>query len=154
MDVILVLGPVTAKQYSPLSFAMVKRGLKPRIVRFDQDENATNAGFVAAEANRLLEKEFDVKLMSLEDQERQTEILEENLLTKRINEAFGDIPLSDVRVIVFPYSPEERLLGSWEWLIERLDVEACYTVHLHEKSGSHWLSGWGYGNSLPNLKAL
>lgn len=138
-DVIVVFGNVTSDQYGHLRTAMRDQGLKPKIIRIDQEEKHPDT-------SDLLTEDWN-------RQENPQHASPQSGIDELLRKAFGEHPLSDAKAIVYPaYSDKRR--NEWEWVTEHLPADiAEYHVHVHETDGSYWLQGQGFGDSPPALNA-
>lgn len=135
MDILIVLGSVTSKQYEPARLKMLRKGQKPRIVRL-----ATHPATVTEIASYLRQEDED-HWDTLGFGETMREI--EQYQKRVINGAFGDMSLDNVRAILTEPAPEgydENLIEE-HWIFDRfLDRRLDeYKLNLGE-DGSTWLS--------------
>lgn len=155
-SVIVVFGSVTSAAYQHLHDAMERRGLRPKIVRFDEAHEYQADSQFLSEAWSLAKKEGLVG----DDPDQLSPELDEfvdktvkALADAYFNRIFGSKKrVNAVKAVIMPYS-EYGLNYKWQWVTERLPQGfAEYTVQKSERDGSFWLSGAGYGRSLPNIE--
>lgn len=141
MDILLVLGSVTAQQYAPVRFAMLNRGLKPRVVRVST-KYTSDVDFVQAASLEALNKD-NIGEDQFDDYVDNRVVELKELV---IGESFGDKSITQVKAIIreplgIDESYEEKML----WLTEELSIDLPdYTVMVGD-DGSPWLQGAGYG---------
>jgi hypothetical protein len=142
MDILLVLGSVTAQQYAPVRFAMLNRGLKPRVVRVPT-KYASNFDFGEAASLEAL-KNDNISEDQFSDYVDNRVVELKELV---IGESFGNKSVDQVKAIIreplgIDESYEEKML----WLTEELSINLPdYTVMVGD-DGSSWLQGAGYGD--------
>jgi hypothetical protein len=141
MDILLVLGSVTAKQSSFLRFAMLKHGLKPRIVRVNTDMYTDHDfdGYCLKEIERNNIPESQM----MDYFETRTAELKQTI----VNEAFGERSLVEVKAVLRePLGDHEDEVTKFAWLTDDLEFNLPdYTV-MTGNDGSYWLEGAGYGH--------
>lgn len=142
MDILLVLGSVTAKQYSPVRFAMLTRGLKPRLVRvstkYTSEADFSSAASMEALSNdNISEDQFDDYV--------DNRVVELKELV--IGQYFGDKSINQVKAIIRePLGIDESYVGKMLWLTEDMPINLPdYTVMVGD-DGTFWLEGAGYGD--------
>ena len=159
MDTIVVFGSVTSATYQHLRLAMMRKGLKPKIVRFDQAQEYENfSSFLGAADDRMHEL-YGFGCDNAEDDPQVDALLDKTMETLA-QEYFAQVFSSDdevnaVKALIFPSIDEFGDSTQWEWVIERFPRGyAEYTVQKSEEDDSFWLSGHGFGDSLPCIEVL
>ena len=141
MDVLLVLGNVTAKQYKPVCYAMLNRGLKPKIVRVST-KLSTEVDFGNAALGEASTK-------SLDDEQADdfTDARIGDLKEQIVGESFRDASIDQVVAIIRePLGLTESYQDKMLWLTKDLPINLPdYTVMIGD-DGSFWLDGAGYGD--------
>jgi hypothetical protein len=142
MDLLLVLGSVTTKQYTPVRKAMLARGLKPQVVRvgtqLSLETDFLSFLLVQARTSKVplddLDDYFDVETKKLKQH-----IIEVN---------FGAYSVDDVKAIVHePVGLHEDYISKMQWLTRLLPNDIPeYTVMTLNDGSDPWLEGTGYGD--------
>jgi hypothetical protein len=142
MDILLVLGSVTAKQYGPVRFAMFTRGLKPQLVRVSTEytletDFSSVASMEALSNDTIGEDQFDDYV-----DDRVVELKE-----LVIGQSFGDKSIDQVKAIIRePLGIDESYQSKMLWLTEDMPINLPdYTVMVGD-DGTFWLEGAGYGD--------
>jgi hypothetical protein len=125
MDVILVLGSVTSKQYQPIRLALLRKGSRPRVVRISDQFTNESDFIMQTDANPNYMQEF-------------------------IKEAFGDDSPADIVAIVQEETPESTPDYDMPWEVRWNYVKTLapedtpsYVVE-NGLDGSSWLEGYGF----------
>lgn len=150
MDIIVVFGDVPSHVCRYLCDAMMRKGLRPKIVRIDPEVTYKELGDFTAAANDRVQNDHDVKTIPFDtysvlmDQAMQTlqgQVLAHDLGSPELRAC--------VRGVIYPdRGPDYAEL--WDWATDQFpDNIAVYTVQKSEGGGSLWLSGCGFGDSLP-----
>jgi hypothetical protein len=138
MDILLVLGSVTAKQYDVLRLAMLRRGMKPKIVRADTKLSTFN-DFV----NLIPVEHFNA--MSPDEVETFVTTTE----GEQVAQIFGDYSLSDVRAVIWePSTMTDHSTEKMSWLIDRLPSSIVHYALYEGENGEVWIDGDGYGHLM------
>ena len=143
MDIIVVFGSVPSRAYQPLRLAMLRKNLRPKIVRFDDEEKYQLFSNVCADIESELmdldEPDFDVRC--------------EQYASELFTRAFDSSEMmAAVKAVVVPGNARLAYDSSdkWEWAMELLpDKVAHYTAHKSESDDSFWLSGASNDKFLP-----
>jgi len=148
MDILLVLGTVTKQHYGPITFAMLDRGLKPKVVRVDTKLSKETDFFDFLYRDAVSDSQSLTHLSELMDS--RTEALKQSI----IRESFGLGSLDEVKAIVFePLGDDESSSVKMAWLTDQISGDyAQYTVNVGN-DGNPWLQGEGYGDlEIPPTK--
>lgn len=149
-DIIVVFGSVKSSTYAHLRLAMMRAGLKPKIVRVDSQHKHEDALSIDESCWDLAKKkESDT------DSPRYGRILGEEI-EKYKNSIFTEALPSDehikaVKAVILPHV-KWGLDEKWVWFTSALGPYAEYTVQLSDDGGPEWLSGpavGGFGGTLP-----
>lgn len=135
MDILLVLGSVTTKQYEPIRLSMLRAGMHP-VVRRIRDHASSSSFF-----DELLEEdnEGDFDMLMQNATRAQDELLE-GVLDDVYNIRF-------VRAFVLPADASAET--DWTWVTKDIPREAAaYQVHRHDSTGEDYLVGVGFGSTL------
>ena len=154
MDIIVVFGSVTSAAYQHLRLAMMRQGLKPKIVRFDKERQYESfSAFIGDVMFGASKHGIDI-----DSDDPHVDYLIEQAAEELANKCFSQVfesneMVDSVKAVIFPPT-----LGyddtRWLWVTERFpDGYAEYTAHESEDGGSPWLWGDGFGSSLPNIEA-
>lgn len=145
MDILLVLGSVTAKQYEPLRLAMLDRGVKAKIVRIKGPH--TSSDYFSQNLKEWEEANGPMNEEKLDDFDEWSDVRTKELLDASIKEAFKDGSIKDVRALLFPLN---ATVGSdWNWITKSIPSSVpCYQVMRSENDRSQYLLGTGFGASL------
>lgn len=153
MDVLLVLGSVTSEQYGRIRLAMLRMGLKPKIVRVPAEYATTDAFRERAldewQTNGKPIDWVDVDEWQTNDKSiDRVDVRAAEIEIDLMKRCFGDAQVSDVKAVVvepkLDDNSEDR--GAyWDWLTDQVPEDvATYLVRLGE-SGGFYLDGFGFG---------
>jgi hypothetical protein len=148
MDILLILGSVTAKQYEPLRLAMLQQGRRPKIVRITKPRRSSGL------FSKLL-KEWESKNGTL-NEENEDDIVDfsewseqrtDELLATIIKEAFNDSSTKEVKALLYP---KDATIGDdWFWITRSIpDTTPCYQVVKSENDDTEYLEGYGFGRTF------
>ena len=130
MDIILILGSVTPKQYQPLRLAMIRRGLEPKIRRIPRGANEDE--FAVQAAAEWVTTNGPIKPWVFKrEKELKKDLLQSSL---RGNS------LAEVKAIVYPLNSKS---SDWDWVIEK-NIHTLVPAYKVEQ----WLAGSGFGDIL------
>ncbi|RYF28723.1 MAG: hypothetical protein EOO17_04275 [Chloroflexi bacterium] len=152
MDIVVVFGSVTSATYQHLRVAMMDVGLNPKIVRIGADRY-----YLDDEVHTLLKKRHGVddaeSIMAVDDDA--FEAVVDDVRDDFVKKTFlTSDEMKDVKAFILPYS-EDGLAPRWEWMTDRFPKDVAeYSVQKAENDGSFWLSGSGFGDSLPDIEIL
>lgn len=139
MDILLILGNVSPKQYAPIKRAMIARGMKPRVFKLGQDLRTYNTiqyvayKEMAAENPAILNKLFDRALFQHQSRATLSEVRQEHkmLVTYRekvcrriCHESLDGHNITDIKAVV------ERVYDGNSPSYERLSWDGSFMAWL------------------------
>lgn len=137
MDLLLVFGKITAKQCDLARLQMLKRGLRPRIVRIDPEEQHRDELEFVFKANEELKEKNAFVGLTREQQQVLMERRMAELKNELLRQALGNAKLKDIKAILLPSSdqPDDE---KWQWLTLRIKHKILeYTVYEGGSDGSY-----------------
>lgn len=134
MDILLVLGSVTARQYEPVRLGMLRGGLDPQVIRVGDEYRSSQKFVYDAWEDGSLDDASDAAC------DRAVAAVTEQFFVDK----FGTTdPNEVVKAVVIAEASLEDVEGAWEWLIELFGVEVpIYDVQRrHDNPRKFYLSG-------------
>lgn len=144
MDILLILGSVTAKQYEPLRLAMLDKGIKAKIYRVREESNPDFFDQAFTEWERT---NGSVGPDGIPSGDPWIENRVEELRKEAITWVMQDAAFSDIKAILFQKGAV--IDSDWLWFTKEIHVDTpCYRVEQSESDDSQYLSGRGFGKVL------